>query len=170
MGMGPIGREVARLTAAVGMKPIGFRRNPAGDEPCETWGPERFSELLALADVVVAALPLTPDTEHLLDRCAIQALKPGTYFVNVGRGGVIDQGALVEALETGALAGAALDVFETEPLPPESRLWHLPNVIVTPHSAANTETTRRRGAELFVDNLARFAQGRPLLNIAPLRA
>jgi phosphoglycerate dehydrogenase-like enzyme len=115
---------------------------------------------------VAVTLPGTPETQHLVDAEAIGAMKPGTYFVNVGRGTVVDEGALVEALEGGHLSGAALDVFEVEPLPGESRLWELPNVIVSPHATDMVPSLiNRRQTDLFCENLRRYLDGESLINV-----
>lgn len=164
VGLGPIGLEVARLGAACGMRVIGARRTPRGDEPCETWPLARLDELCARADALVLALPLTDDTRHLFDAARLARMKRGAWLVNVGRGALIDEPALVEALREGRLGGAGLDVFETEPLPPESPLWGLPNVIVTPHASGDTPGNQVRASEIFLDNLGRFARGEPLRN------
>lgn len=164
IGMGPIGLESARLLSELGMHVIGMRRTVAGDEPCETWTLDRLGELLAIADTVVLAVPLTPDTAHLIDAAAIASMRPGVHLVNVGRGGLVDEPALVDALRSGHVGFAALDVTEVEPLPTESALWDLPNVIITPHTSGATMSNRRRASDLFVDNLARFTRGEPLRN------
>jgi phosphoglycerate dehydrogenase-like enzyme len=164
VGMGAIGREVARLAVTLGMRVIGIRRSPTGDEPCETWPVSRLDELLGMVDDLVLAAPLTADTHGLLDARRIGLLPAGAHVVNVGRGELIDEPALVEALRGGHLGGAALDVFATEPLPADSPLWALPNVIVTPHSAGSTELSRHRASLMFVANLARFTAGEPLHN------
>jgi phosphoglycerate dehydrogenase-like enzyme len=164
VGLGPIGVEIARLAQALGMRVIGLRRRPVGDEPCETWPMARLSELLALAEYVILALPLTAETLHLLDAAAIACMRPEARLVNVGRGELVDEAALAVALREGRIAGAALDVFEAEPLPDSSPLWELPGVLVTPHVAAATPTTHHHAAELFVENLGRWLRGRPLRN------
>ena len=166
IGLGPIGLEVARLGVALRMRVIGLRRTPRGDEPCETWPLPRLHELLSRADAVVLALPLADSTRHILNAPAIAALKPGALLVNVGRGELIDQAALVAALEKGALRGAGLDVFEQEPLPPENPLWSLPGVIVTPHASGRTPGNHVRAEVIFLENLERFARGGTLLNEA----
>ncbi|MFQ5698000.1 MAG: D-2-hydroxyacid dehydrogenase [Myxococcota bacterium] len=167
VGLGPIGLEVARLGAALRMRVLGLRRSPRGDEPCEVWPMRRLGEALERADWLVLALPLTDDTRHLVDGAALARLKPGARLVNIGRGELVDEPALIEALRAGRVAGAALDVFETEPLPQESPLWSLPNVLVTPHSAGTHPGNLERAAHLFLDNLARWTRGQPLLNVAP---
>jgi len=164
VGLGPIGLEVARLGAAFGMRVIGLRRAPRGDEPCETWPLARLDELLPRADYLVLALPLSEETHHLLDGRRLALLRPSACVVNIGRGALVDEAALVRALEKRELAGAGLDVFEVEPLPAESPLWRLPNVIVTPHSSGANPGNRTRAAAIFLDNLARYQRGEPLRN------
>jgi D-2-hydroxyacid dehydrogenase (NADP+) len=164
VGMGPIGQEIARVTGGIGMRPIGMRRTIAGDEPCETWTLDRLHELAGAVDALVLAIPLTDDTRELVDASVLRAMRPGALFVNVARGEVVDEPALVDAIASGHLGGAALDVFATEPLPPDSPLWDLPNVIVTPHSSGTTDGSNRRATDIFIDNVARFAAGAPLRN------
>ncbi len=164
VGLGPIGIEIARLTLALGMEVTGFRRRPRGDEPCPTLPLERLPALLPRVDWLVLALPLAPETRHLIDAEALALLPSHARIVNIGRGGLIDEAALVAALRTGRLAGAGLDVFEVEPLPSDSPLWELPNVIVTPHSSGTNPGNDRRAAAIFHDNLRRFLAGQPLRN------
>jgi D-2-hydroxyacid dehydrogenase (NADP+) len=164
VGLGPIGCEVARLGRALGMRVVGTRRTPRGDEPCETWPLARLDELVALADALVLALPLTDETRRILDAGRLGRMKPGAWLVNVGRGGLVDEAALVESLRSGRLGGAGLDVFEVEPLPPESPLWTLPNVIVTPHNSGDTPGNAPRAALIFLENLSRYARGEALRN------
>ncbi|MEM7410875.1 MAG: D-2-hydroxyacid dehydrogenase [Myxococcota bacterium] len=170
LGMGPIGAEIARLGTALGMKALGLRRTPRGDEPCPTWPLERLDEALAGADFLALALPLTPETRGLLGRDRLARLPRGACLVNVGRGELIDESALVEALQSGQLAGAGLDVFETEPLPETSPLWNLPNVLVTPHDGGFTPASRRHAVTHFLENLSRWTEGAPLVNEAAASA
>jgi D-2-hydroxyacid dehydrogenase (NADP+) len=165
VGMGAIGGHVARLAEPFGMRCIGLRRRPRGDEPCETWPAERLHELLGWADAVVVTAPLNDGTAGMLDRSAFAAMRPGTWFVNVGRGEVVDEDALVAALRSGHLGGAGLDVFATEPLAPDSALWSMPNVIVTPHSSGSSLLADRRVNELFLDNFERWTRGEPMRNV-----
>ena len=164
VGLGPIGLEVARLGAALRMRVVGVRRTPRGDEPCETWPMARLDERLAQADALVLALPLSDDTKQLLDARRLGILKRGAWLVNVGRGGLVDEAALVRALQSGQLGGAGLDVFEVEPLPPESPLWSLPNVIVTPHNSGDSPGNLHRASAIFLDNLERYGRGDALRN------
>jgi len=164
LGLGPIGRAVARLGQALGMRVLGMTRRPRGDEPCETWPLARLHDLLPRADWLCLALPLTDDTRGILSAEAIGRLKPGARVLNVGRGELVDEPALVAALQAGALGGAGLDVFAVEPLPPESPLWELPNVIVTPHSSGTTPANHARADQYFLENLQRWRTGQPLRN------
>jgi len=167
VGLGAIGAEVARLAAHFGIHVIGLRRTPTGDEPCETWTIGRLHELLPHVDDLVLTAPLTPDTRGIIGARELALLPKGAHIVNVGRGELVDEPALVTALQSGHLGGAALDVFVVEPLPAESALWDLPNVILTPHSAGTTPLAAARAAEIFSDNLRRFTEGRPLRNVGP---
>jgi glyoxylate/hydroxypyruvate reductase len=167
VGLGDIGRETARLGKAFGMRTVGFRRT-GGPPPAhvdEVHGPQRLAELAGRADAMVVSLPLTGQTAGMIDRTTIEALPPSCIFVNVGRGGVVDEPALVDALRGRRIAGAVLDVFATEPLPDSSPLWSLPNVLVTPHAVALSARENERIVELFVDNLRRYLEGRPLRNV-----
>jgi phosphoglycerate dehydrogenase-like enzyme len=151
VGLGEIGTEVARLAQAFGMHVLSMTRTH-GD----------LDELLPQADSIVITLPLTDETRDLFDRERIARLRPGAILVNVGRGGVVDEDALVAALRSGALRGAALDVFATEPLPPDSPLWELDNVIMSPHTAALSIHENERIVEMFADNLRRYLAGEEL--------
>jgi phosphoglycerate dehydrogenase-like enzyme len=165
VGVGEIGREVARLASAFGMRVVGIKRNP-DTLPFvdEVYPPDRLDELAAHADAVVITLPLTDETAGLVSRRTIAALKPNAILVNVGRGPVVDEDALIDALRSGRILGAALDVFATEPLPPDSPLWELENVIVSPHTAALSTHENARIVELFCENLRRFLAGDELLS------
>jgi phosphoglycerate dehydrogenase-like enzyme len=167
VGVGEIGREVARLGKALGMHTVGFRRTegPPPEWVDEVHGPQRLAELAGRADGMVVSLPLTDQTAGLIDRATIERLPPDCILVNIGRGGVVDEPALVDALRDRRIAGAVLDVFATEPLPADSPLWTLPNVLVTPHAAALSARENERITELFVDNLHRYLDGRPLRNV-----
>jgi phosphoglycerate dehydrogenase-like enzyme len=153
VGLGAIGREVARLAEAFGMRVLAVRRGE-GD----------LDELLPRADAVVVTLPLTDETRGMFSRERIAAMRPGAIFVNVGRGAVVDEDALVEALRAGRIQGAALDVFAEEPLPAESPLWDLENVIVSPHTAALSVRENERIVDLFAENLRRYLAGEELLS------
>jgi phosphoglycerate dehydrogenase-like enzyme len=167
VGLGDIGRETARLGKAFGMRTVGFRRTqgPPPTHVDEVHGPHRLAELAGRADAMVVSLPMTDQTAGMIDRATIERLPPSCIFVNVGRGRVVDEPALVDALRERRIAGAVLDVFATEPLPPDSPLWTLPNVLVTPHAVALSARENERIVELFVDNLRRYLDGRPLRNV-----
>jgi phosphoglycerate dehydrogenase-like enzyme len=164
VGLGSIGAEVARLAQNLGMRVIGLRRTPSGDEPCETWETSRLHELLPLLDDLVLTAALTPDTTGLIGARELALLPEGAHIINVGRGQLIDEAAMTAALQAGRLGGAALDVFVVEPLPAESPLWDLPNVIITPHSAGGTPLAATRAADVFADNLGRYLRGEALRN------
>jgi phosphoglycerate dehydrogenase-like enzyme len=167
VGLGEIGREAARLGKAFGMRTVGVRRSQ-GPPPAhvdEVHGPDRLAELAGRADAMVVSLPLTEETAGMIDRATIGRLPPSCIFVNVGRGGVVDEPALIEALRERRIAGAALDVFATEPLPQDSPLWDLPNVLVTPHAVALSARENERIVELFVANLRRYLDGEPLAKV-----
>ncbi len=171
VGTGSIGRAIAGRARPFGMRVVGVKRTVSEDDPAwehadELYVTDRLHDALGGADYVALALPGTPETQHLVDAEAISAAKPGAYFVNVGRGAVVDEGALAEALEGGHLSGAALDVFEVEPLPEESPLWELENVVISPHSTDNLpELTNRLQTDLFCENLRRYLDGEALLNV-----
>lgn len=165
IGLGAIGSEVARLAAHFGIDVVGMRRTPTGDEPCTTWPISRLHELLPQVDDLVLTAPLTDETRGIIGAAELALLPHGAHVVNVGRGELLDEEALVAALRSGHLGGAALDVFVVEPLPADSPLWDLPNVIVTPHSAGTTELSAQRAADVFADNLRRFTAGSPLRNV-----
>jgi phosphoglycerate dehydrogenase-like enzyme len=167
VGLGEIGRETARLAKAFGMRTVGIRRSrrPPPSHVDEVHGPDRLAELAGRADAMVVSLPLTDETAGMIDRATIDRLPPTCIFVNVGRGGVVDEPALAGALRERRIAGAVLDVFATEPLPQDSPLWGLPNVIVTPHAVALSARENERIVELFVANLRRYLDGEPLTKV-----
>jgi phosphoglycerate dehydrogenase-like enzyme len=136
----------------------------------EVAGPDRLLDLLGRSDVVVLSAASTPETKNLLDNNAFNALKRGAFIVNIGRGRLIDENALIAALEDGRVGGAALDVFTREPLDPASRFWDLPNVLITPHISGAMEDYWTPLMELFTENLRRFEAGRPLLNVVDKEA
>jgi D-2-hydroxyacid dehydrogenase (NADP+) len=164
VGYGPIGEHIARLAAAFGMNPVIVRRRALGDEPHPVRPLAELRDVVADVDVVAVALPLAPETAGLISEDIIARMRPGALFVNVGRGELVDQSALVAALREGRLGGAGLDVFTPEPLPPGDPLWDLPNVIITPHNSGTSDGTAHRAALIFLDNLARFAAGASLRN------
>ncbi|MFM7253086.1 MAG: D-2-hydroxyacid dehydrogenase [Ilumatobacteraceae bacterium] len=164
VGLGSIGREVARLLVHFGVRVVGIRRSPDGSEPCPTFPVERLHDLLREADDVVIAASLDDSNRGLIGSAELSLLPPHGHVVNVGRGELIDEQALIDALDAGRLHGAALDVFATEPLDPENALWDMPNVIVTPHVAGRTPLSTQRAAAVFADNLGRWTRSEPLHN------
>ncbi len=164
VGYGPIGQEVVRLAEAFRMDPVIVRRGPRGDEPCPVRTLDELTDAVREADAVVVALPLTDTTRGIVSAEVIAAMAPHAMFVNVGRGELVDQRALTDALASGRLGGAGLDVFATEPLPADDALWDLPNVIISPHMSGASDGAHRRVVEIFLDNLARFVNGEPLRN------
>ena len=165
VGLGAIGECVARNARALGMHVIGVRRSSTPSAQVdELLPPERLREALGRADFVSVHLRVTDETRGLFDADLLGAIRPGAMFVNTARGAVVDEPALIEALRSGHLGGAYLDVFATEPLPGDSPLWSLPGVILTPHASDSVHDFAKRFAVLFADNLERFLAGRPLLN------
>ena len=168
VGLGAVGREVARQCASFGMDVWATRRVLGGDLPegVTRWIAQgEIRAALSEVDALVLACPLTPETTRLIGAAEIAAMKRGSVLVNIARGGVIDEAALVGALADRHLRGAALDVFAVEPLPQDSPLWELPNVIFSPHSASTVAAENSRIVDIFLDNLDRFTQGRPLRNL-----
>lgn len=167
LGLGDIGSAVARRLKAFGMRVLALRRRPGRppDFVDAMYGREGLYDVLSASDHVVNVLPATSATHHLIDAAALRRMKTAAYLFNVGRGSTIDEQALVEALREGRLAGAGLDVFEEEPLPKESPLWEMPNVVITPHRGGASPREAERIADLFLDNLGRRARGEELLNI-----
>lgn len=166
VGYGAIGQELASRASALGMRVIGVKRHPVAVPPglAALFTLERLDEALAQADHLVLALPLTAQTRGLLGAERLRRVKKGAYLYNVGRGPLVDQDALVEALRSGHLAGAGLDVTDPEPLPGDSPLWDMENVVITSHSAGLTPRSYERFEALLLENLRRFARGDPLLN------
>jgi phosphoglycerate dehydrogenase-like enzyme len=167
VGLGGIGTEVARRGKGFGMRVLAIRRSDTPPPPFvdRQAKPDKLMELLAEADVVALCVPLTKQTEGMIGADELAAVRKGAYLVNVGRGKVVDTDALVQALESGHLAGACLDVTDPEPLPSDHPLWSMPNVVITPHMSARSELTRERWNAVYLDNLSRFGTGRPLLNV-----
>ncbi|MBY0270361.1 MAG: D-2-hydroxyacid dehydrogenase [Burkholderiales bacterium] len=166
LGLGSIGREIARLAQALGLKVIGIRRSPrqADDPVDELHTPDQLPQLLPHCDWLIIACPLTAETRGLIDAAMLARLPQGAYLINVARGEIIDETALVAALRARRLGGASLDVFAKEPLPAESPLWDLPNVLVTPHNSAAAAGNDERVYRLFLGNLERWFHGAALRN------
>jgi phosphoglycerate dehydrogenase-like enzyme len=166
LGMGSIGAEIARLAQALGLTVIGIRRSPRlpADPVSEMHAPAALAAVLPRCQWLAIACPLTDATRRLVDAPMLARLPRGARVINVARGEIVDESALIEALQSGHLAGAYLDVFETEPLPAESLLWALPNVIVTPHNSGASSGNDARVMALFAANLERWLSGQPLVN------
>lgn len=165
VGHGGIGAATARVAKAFGMQVLALRRGPIEDPNVDVaFAADGLHELLAGSDYVVLALPLTDATHHLVDAAALSAMRPTAVLVNVARGGVVDQAALVEALTRRTIRGATLDVVEPEPLPGDSPLWVLDNCVVTPHDAGYSPLAGERLGRLFVENLGRYRSGQALVN------
>jgi phosphoglycerate dehydrogenase-like enzyme len=164
VGYGGIGREVARLAHAFGMTTIATRRTPVEADPyLDRWlPPAGLDELVEAADYLVLCAPLTEETHGLLDARRLGRLQSHAVLINVARGAVVDQSALVEVLRDGRIRGAALDVFAEEPLPADSPLWSLPNTVVSPHASGESVATSRRTTELFIAQLKRYLDGASL--------
>ena len=170
IGLGTLGSAVARRCAALGMDVVGVRRHPDRPSPnvSEVFGPEDLARAVAGADHVVGALPGGASTRGLISREVLSAMRPGAFFCNVGRGPSVDEEALVERLADGHLAGAGLDVFATEPLPADSPLWSMENVIVTPHMAGYTWDYADELCDVFAANLSAYVAGEPPPNVIDL--
>jgi phosphoglycerate dehydrogenase-like enzyme len=166
IGMGGIGREFAARAKALGMKTLAVRENPAkgAGGADAVYSPAEIDEVLPHADYVLLCTPVTPMTTRLINASRLSKMKSSAYLINVGRGPLIDETALLEALQHRRIAGAALDVFTEEPLPPESPFWSLDNVLITPHTAAVTDRLWERHYRLIVQNLNRLLSGQPLLH------
>lgn len=165
IGLGSIGNEIARMAKALGMHVIAVREHPdrGAGEADEVYGPKELDRLLAWAKYVVLAAPLTSKTEALFDEDAFSQMQKSAFFINVSRGALVDENALAKALCNGVIAGAALDVFSVEPLPADSPLWKLDNLLITPHTAALTDRLWERHFARITENLRRYFAGKPLL-------
>jgi len=166
LGLGSIGAEIARLAQALGLNVIGIRRSPRTDR--DTIGeialPSALAEVLPRCQWLAIACPLTAETRRLIDAEMLARLPAGARIINIARGEIVDEAALIAALQRGHIAGAYLDVFEKEPLPAESPLWDMPNVICTPHNSGASAGNDGRIVEIFVHNFCQWCDGRPLKN------
>lgn len=183
VGYGSIGRELARLAKALGMTVLASKRDlrhlqederdytiegtgdPAGEIPDRLYPSEALATMASECDYLVVTVPMTEATEHLINAQVLAAMKKSGVLINVARGGVVNEAALVRALNNGDIAGAALDVFEAEPLPADSALWQMENVILSPHVSGNSAHYHEKAAELFITNLKRYLDNKPLLNV-----
>jgi len=166
IGVGNVGSAVARRAKGFGMRVIGVDIEPVICESVdELVGPREMDTAIARSEVVAVCVPYSDETARMFDRRRLQMLRQGAYLVNIARGGIVDEKTLREMLEDGRLSGACFDVFETEPLPPESPMWDAPNLILLPHSASRTDLSRSRLKEIAAESVRRFLAGEPLLNV-----
>ncbi len=167
VGVGSIGSETVRLCAAFGMRVLGIdpRQTSAPDGLSELHSPEKLDQMLPLADFVILTMPHTPKTEGLFDLPRFRRMKPSAFFINIGRGMTTRLDDLNRALREGVIAGAGLDVYEVEPLPGGHPLWTAPNILLTPHAAADGPSLDAARNEIIIGNARRFASGRPLINV-----
>jgi phosphoglycerate dehydrogenase-like enzyme len=174
VGHGDIGRAIARRAKAFGMRILALRRDAsprAGDEDVDrVYATEDLHQMLTECDYVVVAAPLTPDTKHMMSTAEFNCMKPEAIIMNVGRGPVIDEAAMTEALRTKRIRGAALDVFEVEPLPADSPLWDMDNVLISAHTADHTKDWLGDAVTFFLEQFARWRKGEPLKNLVNKRA
>ena len=170
IGVGAIGKIFAGYAKAFGLKVIGVRRTPMqpGDPVDEMHPPSKLPELLGHAEWVVVACPLTKETRNLIDAAAFKHMRKGTRLINIGRGEVVDEQAFIDAMRSGHLGGAAVDAFRQEPLPADSPLWDLPNMIVSPHNASASTGNEKRCAEMFIANFGHWVRGEPMFNVQRL--
>jgi phosphoglycerate dehydrogenase-like enzyme len=167
VGIGTIGRRTASVASALGMRVLGVDRDPGVGAPGVEMvvGPDQLPDLLPQADFLVLTVPLTHETQGMIGERELLAMKSTAYVINIGRGGIVQEQPLIQALEEGWIAGAGLDVFETEPLPEDSPLWGMDNVIITAHYAGITPRYHERAIAVFLDNLQRYRTGEPLRNV-----
>ncbi len=183
VGYGAIGREIARVSHALGMRVLASKRDakqpaqspheycppnvgdPQGDIPERIYPTEATALMAQECDFLVVTAPLTPATKHMINEKVFEAMKPTSVLINIARGGLVDEQALISALAAGKIGGAALDVFETEPLPTTSPLWQMENVIISPHISGNSRYYHDKAADVFAENLRRYLDKRPLLNV-----
>jgi phosphoglycerate dehydrogenase-like enzyme len=172
IGVGAIGERTARMSAALGIRVIGVRRDPTkgAKSVTEMVSPDRLLEVLPRADFVVLTVPLTEATRGMIGDVELRAMKETAIVINIGRGGTIYEEALIRALQEGRIGGAGLDVFENEPLPPDSPLWDMPNVIVTSHYAGHNPHYNDRAMNIFLDNLHHYISGTALHNVVDMEA
>lgn len=168
-GYGDVGRAVASRAHALGMKVLALRRRPelSREDPCvaQMFSPDQKHQMLAQSDYVVVTMPLTPESRGLIGEREFEVMKPGAVLINIGRGPVVEEAALIRALEQKRIRGAALDVFDVEPLPPGHPFYRLDNVLLSPHSADNTTGWKERSMQVFLENFERFQRGEPLANV-----
>ena len=165
LGLGRNGTEVAKMAHAIGMHVLGLDLLSKSEAVDIFYKRDELDEMLAEAEVLVVAMPGTPLTRNMIGAHELSLLKHGAYLINISRGSIVDEDALIDALRSGQLSGAALDVFQQEPLPKDSPFWDMENVLISPHAASISDRENGRITELFCDNLRRYLDGKPLLNI-----
>jgi phosphoglycerate dehydrogenase-like enzyme len=170
-GLGDVGCELAVRAKGLGMRVVGSKRRPdiVPESVDQVYGPDDWYEMLADADHVAVCLPLTARTRHLFGQAEFATMKTTAHLYNVSRGGIIDQNALIQALNDSEIAGAGLDVTTPEPLPPESPLWYIPNVLITCHTSGASPQVEDRGLEIIVENIHRYLRDEPLMNVVDKR-
>ncbi|MGZ8211384.1 MAG: D-2-hydroxyacid dehydrogenase [Burkholderiales bacterium] len=170
LGVGAVGKVFAGYAKALGLHVVGVRRTPGqpGDSVDEMHHPSQLPELLPRADWIVISCPLTRETRNLLDAAAFERMRKGARVLNIARGEIVDEAALVESLRSGHLAGAYLDAHRQEPLAPDSPLWDMPNVILTPHNASASKGNEKRCAEMFIANFGHWVRREPMFNVQPV--
>ena len=171
IGLGNSGSDLARKARAFHMRVLGVRRTPTPHPDVDEQFPRsRLHDFLARCDWVAMTAPVTPETRHMMGEAEFRAMKPTAHYICISRGGTADPDALYRALDEGWIAGAGLDAHEIEPLPADSPFWDAPNTVVTPHYGATTPLTYRRGADIFLDNLRRYVEREPLVNVVDKEA
>lgn len=170
IGMGKVGQRVGQLCQCLGMKVLGVKRDTHGVEPTSVYADELYDQnelekVVPRAEYLILIAPHTPETEKMIGEKQLLMLPKGAILINIGRGALIDEPALVNALQSGHLGGAGLDVFEVEPLPQDSPLWDMPNVIVSPHSGSTSDKENELITDIFCENLKRYLEGKPLINV-----
>lgn len=169
IGYGEIGQEIAKRCKALGMHIIGCKRRPTllneGDPANEVVGMDQLDEVITRSDFLILALPSTKETQHIINAKKLAIMKPTSFLINIGRGNTIVEQDLLDVLQNKKIAGAALDVFEAEPLPKEHQFWNLDNIIISPHNAYYSPKTMDRYMDIFIENIKRFIQGKELLNL-----
>lgn len=171
VGYGSIGQAIAKRAKAFGMQVLATRRNPVADEWAdEVWGNDRLHDLLPLCDYIVLAMPLTPETRHMIGETELALCKSSAVLVNIARGPVVDEPALIRALQDGVIKAAGLDVFDVEPLAADSPLWDMPQVIVTPHMAGHMPDYADKAIDILLENLRRYQAGQELTNVVDKQA
>ncbi len=167
IGVGAIGEKTAEKAKGLNMKVLGLRRHPERTSPFvdRMVGPDKLHDMLAVSDWVVITAALTPETQGMIGSAEFEAMKETAFILNIGRGPIIQEAAMVKALQEKTIAGAGLDVFEAEPLPEESPLWGMKNVVITPHVSGSTPKYMDRLLDIFIENLTRYQAGEPMINV-----